>query len=247
MKILQFAFPATALLAVMAANPAVADDVYLTNGGMISGVVRSESDWVSVEIAGGTVSFPSSQVSRIEKSRHVLHEYYERLAALGQSKDAAALYTLAAWCKEKGLTRPSVELSKRILSIEPDHEKAHAILGHQRRDGRWLSPDEARRADGQVEFRGRWVAQAERDRTLREEEDVRQEALARSEERRRLEEERRREAASRAGQGGETLVMGIGSVGEPYHRYYRPRSGRGRGGHIRGIRGVARPGSTIRR
>lgn len=247
MKIPHLAASGTAFLAILAAGPARADDVYLTNGGVISGIVRSESDWITVEIPGGTVSLPSSQVSRVEKSRHVLQEYYERLAALEKSKDAQSTFNLAAWCKEKGLTRPSVELSQRVIAIEPDHGGARAILGHQKRDGRWLSPEEARRADGQVEFRGRWIAQPERDRILREEDEARRDALARSDERRRQEEERRREAASRPGQQRETLVLGIGSVGEPYHRYYRPRSGRGRGGHVRGIRGVTRPGSTIRR
>ena len=241
MKRLILGVLAAALPAALTASPVRADDVHLTNGGMISGIVRSESDWITIEVASGTVSIPSAQVVRVERTRHVLHDYYDRLAPIEKGKDPEALYKLAAWCREKGLSRSSIDLSKRVLALDPANEGAHALLGHQKRDGRWLSPDEARRADGQVEFRGRWVAAAERDRVLREEEEARQEALARYEERRRA------AAAARTPERQETLVLGIGSVGEPYHRYYRPRSGRGRGGHIRGLRGVARPGSTIRR
>ena len=232
---------ASALSAALFPGAVRADEVHLTNGGTISGIVRGETDWISIEVPGGTVSIPSAQVVRVERNRHVLHDYYEKLAALKTSKDPGELHKLAAWCKDNGLSRHSADLSKRVLAIDPAHEGAHGLLGHEKRDGRWLSPDEARRADGQVEFRGRWVAAADRDRILREEDEARREALARYEERRRAAE------AARPPERQETLVLGIGSVGEPYHRYYRPRSGRGRGGHIRGLRGMTRPGSTIRR
>lgn len=247
MKTFSLAASGSAILAVLVTSTARADDVHLSNGGVISGIVRSESDWITVEVPSGTVSFPASQVSRVERSRHVLHEYYEKHAALEKSRDPAAIHQLAVWCKQKNLSRFSLELSKRVVSIDPEHEGARALLGHQKRDNRWLSADEARRADGQVEFRGRWMSVVERDGILRDEEEARQAALARYEERKRQEEVRRREAARNAPRQ-ETLVLGIGSVGEPYHRYYnRPRSGRGRGGHVRGHRGFTRPGSVIRR
>lgn len=248
MKTLFLAAAGSAFVATFMADRAFADDVYLTNGGMISGIVRSESDWTTVEVPSGTVSFPSTQVLRVERSRHVLHEYYEKHAAIDKSQDPNAVFQLAAWCKAKGLSRVTVELSRRVLALDSEHEGARALLGYQKRDNRWLAPDEVRRADGQVEFRGRWMASIERDRILREEEESRQAALARYEERKRQEEERRRAAASQPGQRRETLVLGIRNVGEPYHRYYsRSRSGRGRGGHIRGLRGLIRPGTTIRK
>lgn len=248
MKTLILAASGSAFLAIVMPARAFADDVYLTNGGIISGIVRSESDWSYVEVPSGAVSLPSAQVSRVERARHDLHDYYERRVALGESKDTNAIYLLAAWCKSNGLSRFTVELSRRILALEAEHDGARALLGHQKRDGRWLDPDEVRRAEGQVEFRGRWVASVERDRILREEEEARQAALVRYEERKRQEEERCRAAASQPGQGRETLVLGIRNVGEPYHRYYkRSRSGRGRGGHVRGLRGLIRPGTTIRK
>ncbi len=231
-----------------ASTAALADEVRLTSGGTLSGVVRQESDWVTVEVAAGTVTVPASQVTEIERKRHPLHEYYERLAGLGGSPKVEDLNILAFWADKQGLGRFARELSARVLAKDPDHEGAHRLLGHERRDGRWLTPAQAKAADGQVSFRGRWVLKEERDRILRDEEDARRLALERSEERRRQEEERRRAAAERGGQAQETLVLGIGSVGEPYHRNYtRSRHSGRRGGHIRGFGGHPRPGTIIRR
>jgi hypothetical protein len=233
------------LFVALLVNTAFADDVSLTSGGTISGIVREESDWVRVEVPSGMVSFPTSQVDRIERKKHVLHEYYEKSALLEKSKDSKALYDLAAWAKEKGLTRMMTELSGRILALEPGHEGAHTLLGHEKREGSWLSMDEAKRADGLVRFQGRWIAAAERDRVLREEDQARQAATERYEQRKREEEERRKAGATDPARQGETLVMGIGSVGEPYHRNYS-RYGRGRGGRFRG-HSAPRPGSVIHR
>ena len=241
---------AAGVASFIAQASAWADDVRLSSGGTISGIVRQESDTVTVEVVAGTVSVPASQVAQIERKRHLLHDYYEWLDRLGAAPDMKALYDLALWAHAKGLSRFSTDLSARVLRLDKGHEGAHKLLGHEFRDGRWLSADEAKAAEGQVYFRGRWIPLVERERILRDEDDARRTALERYEERRREDEERRKLAdASRPGERQETLVMGIGTVGEPYHRTYtRSRYGRGRGGHIGGIRGLGhRPGTTIRR
>lgn len=225
------------------------DEVRLTSGGTVSGIVREESDLVTVEVPAGVVSIPASQVIEVERKRHLLHDYYERFGSLEKSSDPKALYELASWSAQKGLTRFAIELSSRILKLDKEHEGAHKLLGHELRDGRWLTAEESKAADGQVFFRGRWMAGAERDRLQKDEEDARQAALERYDQRKREEEERRKAAASKNPGQQETLVMGIGGRGEEsYHRssryYSGSRSGRGR----RGIRGfLPRPGSTIPR
>jgi hypothetical protein len=246
MKTLSFSCIASVALGLV--TVARADEVRLASGGTLSGVVRQESDWVTVEVAAGTVTVPASQVTEIERKRHPLHEYYERLSGLGSSPGVNDLVALASWADKQGFGRFARELSTRVLAKDQEQEGAHKLLGHERRDGRWLTSAEVKAADGLVSFRGRWIPREERDRILREEEDARQAALDRSEERRRQEEERRRAAGERTGQTQETLVMGIGSTGEPYHRNYtRSRYGGRRGGHIRGFGGHSRPGTTIRR
>lgn len=228
-------------------SAARADEVRLASGGTVSGIVRQESDMVTVEVPAGMVSIPASQVVEIERKRHALHDYYERYGALEKSSDPRALYELASWAAQKGMTRFATELSVRVLKADREHEGAHKLLGHELRDGRWMTAEESKAADGQVFFRGRWMAGAERDSLLKDEEDARQAALDRYEQRKREEEERRKAAAARNPGQQETLVMGIGGRGEEsYHRSsrYYSRSGRGR----RGIRGlVHRPGSTIPR
>lgn len=230
-------------------SAARADEVRLASGGTVSGIVRQESDMVIVEVTAGMVSVPASQVVEIERKRHALHDYYERYGPLERSSDPKALYELASWAAQKGLPRFAVELSARVLKLDREHEGAHKLLGHELREGRWMTAEESKTANGQVFFRGRWMAGAERDRLLKDEEDARQAALDRYEQRKREEEERRKAAASKNPGQQETLVMGIGGRGEEsYHRssryYSGSRSGRGR----RGIRGLLhRPGSTIPR
>jgi hypothetical protein len=158
---------------------ALADDVFLANGGRISGVVRQEHPVVVIEVAGGTVGIPHSQVIAIERKRHLIHQYYDRRQELGPSPAAEELYVLATWAQEMRLGRFARQVAQEALGIDAEHRGARQLLGHVQRDGRWLTPEQARAADGEVWFRGRWRPIAERDRILASERAARSELRAR--------------------------------------------------------------------
>ncbi len=183
---------------LLAAPFAYADEVHLESGGVLQGIVREEGATVKVEIPAGHVTLSGSMVSSIERKRHLLHDYYDRFEPLRDSKDTKALFELAKWAEKNELTRFVKELAKRILEIDPDHEGAHQLLKHERHGGRWLTFEEARRAEGLVFFRGRWVPKAERDRVLAEEEKARAEERKRREQLAREKEELERKEREQA-------------------------------------------------
>jgi len=216
-------FPWVATLGV-----AYGDDVHLASGGVIRGIARREGDRMTVETPHGLVGIPVSEVARIDWKRHPLHEFYDKLEGLQSSHDAAKLYDLARWASEEGLDRQRNDVCRRILEIEPEHEGAHCLLGHELRDGRWLDRDEVKAAEGLVKFRGGWRTPAEKKRILAEEERARSERQAREAQRRREAIEKQREASALRPAPQEIIRVGAQPSGPTgYRRPYGGRSYRG--------------------
>ena len=49
---------------------------------------------------------------------------------------------LAAWCKKAGLQDQWRAHLGNVLALNPDHQEARSLLGYQRVDGVWLTPQE---------------------------------------------------------------------------------------------------------
>lgn len=168
------------------ASSAAADEIVLTSGGKLSGIVRSEdAACVTVEVGAGTVTLPRTQIREIRGGPSALSEYYERATRLKDSKDPGALAELARWAKANGLERHARRQFERVLELDPDHAEARRALGFTRHEGRWLTRTELLLATGHVQFRGRWMKETERAAILAREEEARKK---REEERRRREE-----------------------------------------------------------
>jgi hypothetical protein len=159
----------TIAAAVLYARPALADVVYLKDGGKIEGTVEVKGDKTVVTVKEGmVVTLDSKDVLRIEKKKSSFEEYKEKLETLDE-KSADGWYALGLWCKERGLSRESEEAFGRVLGINPEHEAAHLALGHKLVDGRWLTQDEVNVSKGLVKHKGAWVT-AERKAELEAEE-----------------------------------------------------------------------------
>ncbi len=117
---------------------AAADEVKLANGHTLVGVAREESGKVTVETVDGTVTVPSDQVKGVTPGRTVLHEYYERVAALGTGPRAAQVFELALWARDRGLNRYNNALLQWTVALDPDHAEARRMLGYVRDEGRWV-------------------------------------------------------------------------------------------------------------
>jgi len=122
---------------------ATADEVKLKNGRTLTGIARHEEpNRVVVETRFGDIRVPETEVQAIEPGRSDLHEYKERLDALGGCPSAQQLFELAQWAEERGLTRYVNGLLMQVLQLEPDHAEARALLGYVRWEGNWMFPRE---------------------------------------------------------------------------------------------------------
>src|ERR1043166_7047228 len=109
------------ILPLAFALPAVADEVVLRNGAILSGIVREEGDKVVLQLDFGTMTFGKSDVRSVRKSDDPLKEFEQRLAS---ATNAKSTFELATWAREKGLTSRSNELLRKGISLDPAHEGA---------------------------------------------------------------------------------------------------------------------------
>jgi hypothetical protein len=134
----------TALLTVGLAGAALADEVHLTNGRTIIGIVneQQQNGRVLVETGLGDIGFPKAEVESIVPGRTPLHEYRERLGALGASAGAAEVFALAQWAQNQGLIRYVNGLLQRTIALDPNHAEARELLGFVRYQGHWIKSSE---------------------------------------------------------------------------------------------------------
>jgi len=83
-----------------------------------------------------TQNFGGSSSLRGRKIEDPQILYLGRLKKLDPT-NADSEANLAAWCRSNGLEERAKEHALRALAIDPEHEKAHELMGHVKRDGRW--------------------------------------------------------------------------------------------------------------
>lgn len=182
-------------------------ELKLSAGG--DSLMVDEEEWsgkvkeVRVRSIGGELSFARSKIASVVKElserERKLAEYKKRSSKL-EVDDASGWLKLAKWAESKRLRREAQAAARTSLDIDPEHAKnadAHRMLDHVLRDGRWVTPSEAKEMDaaaeeakeremaakGLVKMGGRWVSPEEKERfeelkerILEMEEDAREEA-----------------------------------------------------------------------
>jgi len=191
-------FAALAILAA-ASGTALADEVVLRNGARFEGEVRESGDSVVVIMDFGSITFRKIDVARIERGTSTLTEFDAKLAEL-KGEDLEGKYRLALWARSKELGHRARKLFEEILVRNPDHDGARAALGYRKYDGRWMTDDEIKIAQGYIIFRGEWIRREIAD-SIQQEEARRAAESARYDdmERLRIRAEEAEAAAARAG------------------------------------------------
>lgn len=162
MSRLSLAFGCAALLvaAGAGARPAAADVLTLVDGRLVEGTVVKDGEVYRVVSRFGEVEFPANEVRDWAKSPSVESEWRERSAKLAPD-DHAGRAALAAWLVEQGRATEGRAVAEQVLASDPENAVAHEVLGHVRHRGAWMTPDEAKRADG-LELHGdRWMTPEE--------------------------------------------------------------------------------------
>jgi hypothetical protein len=156
------------LLLLAAPGLALADEVYLRGGGSISGVIVEHTDEkVTVDIGAGRMTVATSSVERITEGASDLSRYREGAAGLAP-EDVEGWRQLGRQARKKGLAAQAKEAYNHVLAVLPDDPEANEALGRVFHQGRWMSEDEAYRAQGFVEFEQEWMTPGEREQILAE-------------------------------------------------------------------------------
>ncbi|NUN49191.1 MAG: hypothetical protein HUU15_10225 [Candidatus Brocadiae bacterium] len=138
-------------------TPALADTVWLKNGGKLEGVTTSvEGERLVVRTQAGTVKFNREDVLKVVHKATAMEEY-ELAAAKVKPGDARGHYELADWCAARDLKRfERVELEATIAA-DPEHIGARSRLGYEKVGKNWLRGEELLVARGMVKVDGKWM------------------------------------------------------------------------------------------
>jgi hypothetical protein len=158
------------LLMLTLTAPAHADLIHYKDGRTLEGrIIERTSTELVVETAFGTIRVPLSKVERIEEKATPEEELATRRAEIADD-DAAALFELALWARDAGLTRSYRELLQEVVDAHPEHTLANELLGRVFLDGRWFEPDQLaayvaehadeKRRQGLIFHEGRWQKEA---------------------------------------------------------------------------------------
>jgi len=151
------------------AIPVLADDVYLTNGRKFEGVVAETTEsQVRIQMQGGTLSLPKSQVLRVETNDSSLAGYLRRKEALKKNLSASASdwLELARWARSQGLGQATREAALRAATLDPRLEglapllRGYGYVLDQQLD-RWIPYEESMRRKGFVLSNGQWLTREE--------------------------------------------------------------------------------------
>jgi hypothetical protein len=151
-----------------------AHTVTLADGSVLEGRVleQGEAEVVIETTFDGEKRVARAQVKAVDLRTPPLREQLSfRLDQAGV--DPALLWEAHAWAKGQGFKQELQEIVERILRQKPDDARARKLLGHEKVDGRWMSPADkaqheldkqaaAQRAKGLVEHEGRWVTPQEK-------------------------------------------------------------------------------------
>jgi hypothetical protein len=134
---------------------AMADEVHLKDGRVLSGRVFEEKDRYTVVDRDWKHAVKKSEVSEVVKKRSFMDDFEERLAKL-PADDAEAIFEFGRWLEESEWASRARLAYEEVLDLDPDHRGARRALGYALYEGTWVSPDELNRRKGLVEFEGRW-------------------------------------------------------------------------------------------
>lgn len=136
---------------------AFADDLYLKDGRVLSGMAVKEGDRYTVVDRDRKHAVGAAEVERVVKKPCFMDSYADRLAAVSKT-DGDELYRFGLWLQENEWASRARIVFEQVIGIDPEHRGAREALGYRLYEGEWSSPDEISRRDGLLEFDGSWYS-----------------------------------------------------------------------------------------
>ena len=153
-----------------------ADLLKLKNGGEIRGKLLPPSNSGSGEVrtlktlTGGSITINAQQIEFITNRSLSIEEYESKSVEIKNTVEAHL--KLADWCSQNHLRSQRNQEMENILLLDPNHTKARAALGFTKRDGEWMTRDDAMRKNGYTKYKGRYVSSVELDLIEKNEADL---------------------------------------------------------------------------
>lgn len=141
--------------AFVAAPAAFADRLTLADGRTVEGLVRKDGDVYRVISRFGESSVPVADVKSVETGSPLEAAWRARAEKLA-ADDHEGRAALAAWLAGEGRADEARILAEAVVEADPENATAHRLLGHVRHRGAWMSPDEAKAADGLLRRGDEW-------------------------------------------------------------------------------------------
>ncbi|MHC4816655.1 MAG: tetratricopeptide repeat protein, partial [Planctomycetota bacterium] len=145
----------TLILLLLFAASAVADDVILKDGRVLSGKVVDEGKRFTVVDRDRKYAVPKSEVASLVEKQSFMDEYEARLAKLPYD-DPEAIFEFGRWLAESEWPSRAARAYEEVLELDPEHRGARRALGYKLYEGEWVGPEELNRRQGLVKFEGRW-------------------------------------------------------------------------------------------
>lgn len=157
-------FLASCVATGLACATTSADVIRLKVGGELRGkiVKSSTTDVVALEtLSGGVITVAADDVQFVARRSVAIEEHEIRSRQAADTVEAH--WELARWCKDRNLSEQRTEHLQRVVELDPNHEAAHAALGHVWKDGAWVDWDQYMAERGYVKHKGKYVTQQEFD------------------------------------------------------------------------------------
>lgn len=145
---------------VLGASLAAADVLTLRDGRVVEGTVTKDGDVVRVVSRFGESEFAAKDVVAHVVGRSLEEEWRARSAAL-PADDHAGRAALARWLVDAGRLAEGRAVAAQVVEADPENALAHEVLGHVRHGGRWMTPDDAKRAEGLERHGDAWYTPEE--------------------------------------------------------------------------------------
>jgi hypothetical protein len=144
---------------ILFAGAARAEIFILTNDGKVQGEELKvpgtpPSQTVIRTASGGQLTLDKNQIKQIVPQNAAELEY-ERICPTFADTIADQL-RLAEWCRKHGLPKQRDTHLERVIALDPNHKAARAALGFAQIQGRWIRPDDLKRQQGYVMYKGEW-------------------------------------------------------------------------------------------
>jgi hypothetical protein len=158
---------------LLAASPAWADRIVLRGGTEIRGVVlpaepdQPDKVLVLTKSTSNPFTFRKDQVVKVVPETDEMSGYLDHLSSVPATAEGE--FELGQWCDQQGVAGPAQRHYRRALERDAEFGPAHEKLGHVYHNGRWMTQDEKKQAQGLVKRKGRWVSPQEKEALDRKE------------------------------------------------------------------------------